>query len=738
MQYTDDLFVDFIEEAREIIDALDLGLVNLEKNPEDEKNLGNIFRAIHTLKGSSGFFALKRIEKISHNAESVLGLLRDKKLDFNLMIIGALLKTNDVLRSIIDSLENHKIEPEADDTSLITELRLSANLPVDDLKKNQNSSNSSNGSNISNSSTATDEIDTQDETNSLTFRNQETSIPVKVSVDLINKLMNNVSEMVLARNRLLPFTQRYQDKELGATVSAIDKLTIELQEKILKTRMQPIGQIWMKMPRLARDVAIQCGKEVELDFKGEETELDRTLLDTIRDPLMHIVRNSIDHGIEKKERRLQLGKSEIGRIKIIAYYQNSMVVIEINDDGSGIDIDLIKKNALEKKLITADQLNSMDESDFIDLIFLPGFSTRSEITNVSGRGVGMDVVKTNITSIGGSIEVQTQKGIKTSFKIKIPLTLAIMSSLFIKVKDEQYAILQVNIQELVRHQLSLVDPIFEDFCGVTVFRLREQLIPLIFLNQKLNLSTSAPKGGDLISIVIIRWGGIRFGLIVDEILKIQEVVIKPLPIVLRESSFFSGATILETGRVSLILDVEKLAFDSKLTSKIEDENTKVNIEFNKKNTKLERKIKVILFNIEGLGLSGISIDSVTKFEKISTTTITRSGKSEFIKYENQLLPILHLTNYFNEKDHALENYFYNQYLSIIVVQIGDVNFAVVVEEIFYISEISENLFDVNPVKFGILGFAMLNEKIINVINIKEITDHFLSKKPQTILPITEE
>jgi len=550
----DDILVEFIIEAREILDQLDLDFVQLEKTPDDKKLVGNIFRAMHTLKGSSGFFAFKRLEKVSHAGESLLGKIRDGQLSLDNHKTTVLLNALDSLRLIIEGVEATQSEPAGDDSALVEQLlALAAGKSIDitltastsatpeptpqaqapqvqaSMAKTTESIAPTNS--VSEPPKVTSAVLAAEDTESTDqvwaadpadpVKNQEVSAPVKVNLELLDKLMNLVSEMVLARNRLLPFTAQFGDHDFSSAVRVIDLLTLELQERMMKTRMQPIAQVWTKFPRLIRDVSNECSKNVSLVQEGAETELDRTLLDAIRDPLVHIIRNSIDHGIEVPSERVIAGKPEAGKVLLRASHENGMVVIEIADDGAGVNYDLVRQKAVEKGLVTPQQAAGLNDLQLLEFIFLPGFSTKSQVTNLSGRGVGMDVVKTNISNIGGSIDIDSKRGVGTTIRLKIPLTLAIMPALFVRCGNEPYAIPQNSILEMVRLELGLDGTGLEDFYGTPVFRLRNQLVPLLFLNHQLDVNQDKPLPNAVLNIAILQSSGIRFGLVIDEVLNMH-------------------------------------------------------------------------------------------------------------------------------------------------------------------------------------------------------------------------
>ena len=385
-----------------------------------------------------------------------------------------------------------------------------------------------------------------------------TESSIRVDVSVLNTLMNLVGELVLARNQIVQFTALHEDIDtnLLAASQRLNLITTEMQEEVMKTRMQPIGNIWSKFPRVVRDLSHTCGKQVRIEMEGVDTELDKTLLEAIKDPLTHLVRNSVDHGIEPPEKRVENGKAAEGLLVLRAFHEGGMVNIEISDDGGGIDPNKIRAKAIEKQLVTADTSSKMNDRELINLIFLPGFSTAAAITNVSGRGVGMDVVKTNIEKIGGTVDVQSQLGSGSTFKIKIPLTLAIIPALIVNCKAERYAIPQVSLLELVRLDASQVEEKIEMLHGAPVYRLRGNLLPLVYLRKELypheDLDVVAVADNERgFNIVVLQADDRQFGLVVDKITDSQEIVVKPLGKQLQGISVFAGATIMGDGTVAL-------------------------------------------------------------------------------------------------------------------------------------------------------------------------------------------
>ena len=531
----DDLIKEFLVESYENLDRLDRDFVELEKNPSKEI-LGSIFRAVHTIKGTCGFFGFSKLESVSHAGENLLSLLRDGQLQVNPTITNALLAMVDAIREMLASLEANGTDGERDHSSLIETLRrlqrgepLAVSPEADaprtgaprldasaEPKKRRTGKKRSLPSPVEAPSGATpprppEDIASQDgeepapiepsEEKASSRRETVEGTPgqgeskasavsdstVRVDVGLLDKLMNLVGELVLSRNHIMQFAATQEDASFAATSQHLNLVTGELQEGVMKTRMQPIGNVWNKFPRVVRDLASICGKQVRVEMEGAETELDRTIIEAIKDPLTHVVRNSVDHGIESPEARVAAGKSAEGCLLLRAYHEGGQVNIEISDDGGGVNPEKVRDKALQRGLITAEQAARMSERELASLIFLPGFSTAEKVTNVSGRGVGMDVVKTNIEKIGGTVDVQSKVGDGTTLKVKIPLTLAIIPALMVTTGGDRYAIPQVSLLELVRLEGAQAQKGIEMVHGAPVYRLRGRLLPIVYLNRVLGL-----------------------------------------------------------------------------------------------------------------------------------------------------------------------------------------------------------------------------------------------------------
>jgi len=737
----DQILDEFLEEAREIFDQLDSDFVRLEQNPDDKKLVGNIFRAMHTLKGSSSFFAFRRLEKVAHSGESLLSRLRDGGLALTAPITDALLETADRLREIVHGISETRLEIEGDDRTLLATLKaLTEGAPIEpaldvipgphtepdieavitvtkDTVKSHDQILLDKPPIHATVSVAEAEpmVSAAETMLKENARNTDISAPVKVSVELLDNLMNLVSEMVLGRNRLLSFATHSGDMNFTSTVRTIDMITLELQERMMKTRMQPISQVWGKFPRLVRDLSQECDKKVELIQIGSETELDRTLLDGIRDPLVHIIRNSIDHGIETPQSRLELGKKDTGTITLRSMHENGMVVIEITDDGGGINIPLVAKKAVEKGLVSAERANKLSDREIIDFIYLPGFSTKEVITNLSGRGVGMDVVRTNVQSIGGSVDIATgSQG--TKIRLRIPLTLAIMPAVFVRCQNQRFAIPQNNLFEMVRHQPRDDVPGLEDFYGVPVFRLRNKLIPLLFLNRELGLSNDAPSHNAPLNIVVVQAADILFGLVVDEVLYMQEVVVKPVGPLLKSTTVYSGATILGDGRVALIFDIAGIAIRSGLLSKLIDKKFEVDID-----TPTESSVplqQMLLFDLVDLERIAIPLDYVDRLEMFPASRIERRGSQRVIVYGEHIMRLISLSDFV---EGASEIWAYGEETVSVIVHYHDGQpIGFVVKQIHDIISAPSEVIINTPRQRGILGNAIVGEHAISFLNINDI------------------
>ena len=726
MENFDEILTEFALEAREILDQLDSDFVLLEASPTDKKLIGNIFRGLHTLKGSSGFFSFKRLEKISHAGESLLGKIRDGQLSLDIHKSNVLLQMIDVLRTIIEGIEKSKTEPAGEDALLISAI---GNLARgNDQIVNDNASQPLvadviqpmpdvviNSADLSDTEVSTN-LSNIDHVNTPSVpESQENNTPVRINLDTLDKLMNLASEMVLARNRLLPFADNSADLQFTNTVHSIDLLTLELQERMMKMRMQSISHVWSKFPRLIRDAANQTNKKVTLIQNGADTEIDRSLLDAIRDPLMHIIRNSVDHSIEEPDVRIRKGKSDTGQIILNASHQNGMILIEVSDDGAGINLELIKRRAIERKLISPEIAAQLSKSELIDLIFQPGFSTKEAVSNLSGRGVGMDVVKTNITNIGGTIDITSEPDMGTQIQLKIPLTLAIIPALFITCADQVFAIPENRIIELVKLSPTSQADEFQNFHGIPVFKLRNQLLPLIYLDKVLELKATTSTLDDDIYIVLLQSGSTYFGLAVASVDNIQDIVVKPLGGTLNDIPYFAGATIMGNGRVSLILDIDNIALHSGFSK--QDLST-LNKEKQLDTNPPIEMMGILVFEIAGLERMAIPLDRLRHIDILDTDQTQMQGDKEVIYLNKELFYVIQLNQFVNGAD--TQHFSKSKHVPALTCVSNQRLYSLVVEHVVEIIQVPKQLIESATPQKGIEGYAIWNDQVINILDLDEI------------------
>jgi two-component system chemotaxis sensor kinase CheA len=703
MSDTDDIVREFLVESTENLDQLDRDLVALEKDPRAKNILASIFRTIHTIKGTSGFLGFSKLESVTHVGESLLSKMRDGELLLNAEITSALLVMVDAVREILANIEATGQEGDRDCQTLIESLTrlqnpqletsaakagpassISALSPPEGAEEETGEVDKRLGEILvekgkTSSAQVAAALDRQDQgdprrVGEILVENGSAKPPdvlealqeqkeiralaatdsnIRVDVGLLDKLMNLVGELVLARNQVLQFSTTQQDPVFLGTTQRLNLITTELQEGVMKTRMQPIGNIWARFPRLVRDLAMNCGKQVCIEMEGKETELDKTLVEAIKDPLTHLVRNAVDHGIETPEERLACGKPAEGRLFLCAFHEGGQVNIEISDDGAGVNLEQVKQKAIERGLITPDHGARMSERDILNLIFLPGFSTAKKVTNVSGRGVGMDVVKTNIEKIGGVVDIQSQSGKGTTLKIKIPLTLAIIPALTVSSGGDRYAIPQVSLLELVRLEGGQACKGIEMIHGAPVYRLRGRLLPLVYLNRALGMEQESSSKGtekpaaDVANIVVLQADDRQFGLVVEEINDTEEIVVKPLGKQLKGIATFAGATIMGDGRVALILDVLGLAQRANVVSEVRDRG--VGEKTAAAGVSHEEGESLLLLRGPDDGRMAMPLSLVARLEEFNRSSVERSEGRSVVQYRDQILPLIHISSALPER-----------------------------------------------------------------------------------------
>ncbi len=635
---------EFLVESSEALDQLDRDLVALEQDPTDQELLRNVFRTIHTIKGSSGCFGFLNLESVTHVGENLLSLLRDGQLQLHSEMISGLLALADAVRHMLGIIQDRGDDGEADYIELIETLtRLQAgSVPLEPVSTEIWPEAIELGE-ATLSAFADVTADHQDggmqrEVRSTTV----TDNSIRVDVTLLDKLMNQVGELVLTRNQMMQLNTLQEDAVFAAVCHRLNLITAELQEGIMKTRMQPIGTIWSRFPRLVRDLAIACGKQVRLEMEGQDTELDKSLIETIRDPLTHAVRNAIDHGIEDPEVRAFRSKSTEGQLCLRAFHEDGQVNIHISDDGAGIDLEHVVQKALQHHLISPEQAINLPERERLNLLFLPGFSTAEKVTNISGRGVGLDVIKANIAKLGGTVDIQSTNGEGTTLIIKLPLTLAIIPALVITSMGDRYAIPQENLQELVRLEASQVRSRIEMIHGAPVYRLRGQLLPLVYLARALHVEEPASDNHEerSINIVVLQVENRQFGLVVDAINDVEEIVVKPLAKQLKAISVFAGAAIMGDGRVSLVLDLPGLVEHSHVVSAEEAPDHLDNLEHAHED--VDDRQALLLFRTADDGRMAVPLSMVARLEELPRAAVESAGNQDVIQYREQILPLIDL------------------------------------------------------------------------------------------------
>lgn len=642
---------EFLIETHENLAQLDLDLVTLEQQPTERETLDRVFRTLHTVKGTAGFLGLQSLQTVAHAAESLLAKLRAGEMTFNAEIASALLQVVDAIRQMLQAVEATEKDGNGDYSALIATLdrlrtaRPSAAPPAKPEVSRPVSQPTVLAGPVQ---TAFDRSATIVSSDSAISEPAEARGPavsdstIRVDVGLLDKLMNLVGELVLARNQVLQYSSSQENANFQGTVQRLNLLTTELQAGVMKTRMQPISNIWGKFPRVVRDLALACGKQARLDMEGQTTELDKTLIEAIRDPLTHLVRNSVDHGIESPADRAARGKPAEGRLSLHAFHEGGNVIIEIADDGAGIDPQRVRAKAIQAKLISPEQADRLSDRDMIDLIFLPGFSTADKVTQFSGRGVGMDVVRTNIEKIGGTVAIESRLGAGTTIRMKIPLTLAIIPALTVTSDGDRYAIPQVSLLELVRLEGDSARRGIENMHGAPVYRLRGRLLPLVFLGDQLHpghaAARLAPDAEIEINIVVLQADDRQFGLVVDAIHDTEEIVVKPLQKHVKSIGMFSGATIMGDGRVALILDVLSLAQRSNVVTGAR-ERALAETDGSAAVTGADRQ-KILLFSTPDGGRMAIPLALVHRLEEFPRSGIERVGPFEVVQYRNEILPLI--------------------------------------------------------------------------------------------------
>lgn len=851
-----EILAEFLVESVEIIDQLDREFVELEKEPDSRSRLASIFRAAHTIKGTSGLLGFHKLESVTHAGENVLAKLRDGKLTLSPDMTSALLHVVDAVREMLSAIEQTGEEGDGCYDELVADLNAflkpaAPKVPVQEpapetaaaeppaeaaeppgeaaeppgeapgeaakppgeaakspgeaaesLGETGNAPAATPAGDVPNTSAvavappeepteppATDESTpeaaaanppattaaaTTDEkpaaqvkesaasqpTGSAQSKNSKASsngpvaaeASVRIGVGILDRLMNLVGELVLARNQILQSAVLAEDQSLTSASQRLNLITSELQEGIMQTRMQPISSVWSKFPRIVRDLAMACGKQVKLELEGRQTELDRTIIEAIRDPLTHIVRNSVDHGIESSEDRVRAGKSPEGTLGFRAFHESGMVNIEVTDDGKGIDPEAVRAKAVERSVLSHEAAAKLSDRDAVLLVFQPGFSTAQKVSNVSGRGVGMDVVKTSIEKIGGTVDIQSQKGQGTTIRVKIPLTLAIIPALLVTCRKRRYAIPQVSLLEMVRLNPEDKASSIEYVRDTPVYRLRGTLLPLLFLEEILgdtakgepnsaratftekSDSGSAASEGDSnaplqadqeepveLNIVVLHADGKQFGLVVDSVEDTQEIVVKPLGRELKGIAAFAGATIMGDGRVALILDVFGIANQMGMSASAV-EALRLSDETHEDDPSQPLLVVESVTNQS----FALALDCVNRLEEIAVDRIESTGQRKVLQYRGNLLPLVFIEEICEGQQPAE----FDAPLQVIVVSHAGQEFGVIVSRIVDIVDHHGSL-HTNVQRPGITGCAVVDGRVTELVDLSAGTALVNVRTPAT-------
>ncbi len=772
----DDLLRDFLTETNENLDVADTQLIKFEQDPSNAEILNNIFRLVHTIKGTCGFIGLTRLASLAHAAETLMDRFREG-MPVTSDAVGLVLSTIDRIKEILAGLEaSEGIEPTGNDDDLISQLIAMANgeapkaaakspakagaakaskaepakpeaakpepakaeapkpaaAPVQTLERD-----------LMPGEVSLDELERM-------FRETPVDPPkppkapappkalekavekviappaaandeggphgsvssqtIRVNVDALEHLMTTISELVLTRNQLLEIARRSEDNEYKVSLQRLSTVTAELQTAVMQTRMQPVGNAWQKLPRLVRDLSNDLGKYIDLEQTGADTELDRQVLDLIKDPLIHMVRNSADHGLETPAERIRAGKSERGLIRLAAYHQGGQIVIEVGDNGRGLDVARIRAKAIENGLTTEAEVSKMSDAQVYRFIFQPGFSTAAKVTSVSGRGVGMDVVRSNIEQIGGTVDVRSKLGEGSTFTIKIPLTLAILPALIVAVGQERFAIPQLAVVELVRAQAGS-EHVIEQLKGAPVMRLRETLLPIVRLAELLGTKPAEATDASSGFVVVMRVGGQVFGLVVDTVCQTEEIVVKPMSSKLRGVAIFSGCTILGDGRVIMIVDPNGVAqaatFASEATGPGEGRDV---AEGEKSDAEL---VSMLIVRAGSDEPKAVPLSLITRLEEVEAKSVEYANGQQVFQYRGDLIPLVPAAEGMPLKTEGT--------LLVLVFTEGERSMGLVVDEIVDIVEDRLNIQLASDVP-GAFGAAIINGAATAVLDV----GHFLA------------
>lgn len=750
----DEFVKDFLLESSEILTRLDQDFVELEKNPEDRERLSSIYRGVHTIKGNSGLFAFANLEAVAHAGENLLTDLEGGRVVVTEQVTTSLLAMVDAVREMMGNIESTGRDGDGDYSDLVTTLeglrapvKKRPAIPVVDQPPPAPTMPQPAEESEPPPPPPPEEprvqapppveagvVEGADATPAEPTSYDRPASSIRVSVDLLDKLVTLVGELVLSRNQVLQYTGTVQDRVFLSACQQLDHITTELQETVMKTRMQPIRNLFSKFPRVVRDLAVTCEKKVRLQLEGEDTELDKNLLEAINAPLTHIIRNCVDHGIEKPEVRSRCGKPEAGRVRLSAFHESGRVNIEISDDGGGIDAERIRQKALEAGVATAQQLQRMSEPEILNLVFVSGLSTAKTVSHISGRGVGMDVVRANIERIGGTVDFHSRAGEGTTLKIRIPLTLAIIPALIVTSGADSYAIPQVSLVEAVRLTGENLTKGITCIHDTPVLRLRGRLLPLVNLAEELGVAgregeKSRLSDSESVEIVVVQADDHQFGLVVDEICDTLEIVVKPISKLLRGGkTCFAGATIMDDGQPALILDVLGVALRARVLS---DALEKPLFEARAEPEQQRRNLETLLvFEAPNRGRMAMKVSSVGRLETFDSASVESAGTQQVVQYGEQILPLVRV---FSDLLHQPEADVHDpdEPLSVVVYHRNGSSVGLIVGKILDIVE-EEISVRGGTTRDGIAGTVVVQGRVTELVDIDELLDRSGCFVPSTM------
>lgn len=766
----DELLAEFLTETNEFLETVDTQLVQFEADPTDSATLNNIFRLVHTIKGTCGFLGLPRLQFVAHAGETLLGKYRDGSLVATPDSVQLVLESIDRIKEILADLEATGAEPEGDDSELIGALERAAegeavaptakkeivkepepikepepaqsNIP---MTGNEGKWDADLGRHLKPGEVSLADLEAaflaatveefppkeeeiavkppeadrraattdrrasvrdDDDDNAAKGAAGVANQSIRVNVDVLEDLMNMVSELVLTRNQLMQMVRNSTNTEFKAPLQRLSSVTAELQDSVMKTRMQPVGSAWKKLPRIVRDAARDLGKKIDLVLDGEATELDRQVLELIKDPLTHMIRNSCDHAIETPDVRAAAGKPETGTIRLNAYHEGGHIVIELTDDGAGLNTARIRDKAIKNGLVSEEQAWIMPDAQIHRFIFAPGFSTAAAVTSMSGRGVGMDVVKTNIQLIGGEVDLISTEGKGTKFYIKIPLTLAIVSALVVGEGNQRFAIPQLSVVELVsaggtsEHRVETLNK-------ARVLRLRDRLLPLMNLSEALGVENAKVKDEKSTQfVVVMQQSGMTFGIVVDEVFDTEEIVVKPLSSAVADAKSFSGATILGDGSVIMIIDPAAI---SKAVGETEDHSDEIETKSKADAAKQrDERTSLIIFRAGSPDPKAVPLGVVTRLEELDASTFEQSDGKTLVQYRGALMPIVPADPYASIRSEGAQ--------PILVFTHNEHAIGLAVDEILDIVE-EELDIEMSTDRGGTIGVAVIKGKATEIIDV---------------------